>query len=246
MRKSGKLQIVLGIVLLLTLMISILYAAEEAQKPRQVRGPRRRGGNVPDKKTIEPQAPVPQDDAEKKILNILADMRKNQSRGMMNVPREDGRLLRLLTEMSDAKNVVEIGTSNGYSGIWICLALRKTGGKLTTFEYNEGRAKLARENFKRAGVEKLVTLVPGDAHKNVPKLKDPIDILFLDADKAGYVDYLNKLLPLIRAGGLIIAHNINPRQADAKFLEAINTNPNLETVLVNRYLAGISMTMKKR
>ena len=146
----------------------------------------------------------------------------------------------------DAKNVVEIGTSNGYSGIWICLALRKTGGTLTPFEYNEGRAKLARENFKRAGVEKLVTLVPGDAHKNVPKLKDPIDILFLDADKAGYVDYLNKLLPLIRAGGLIIAHNINPRQADAKFLEAINTNPNLETVLVNRYLAGISMTMKKR
>ncbi|GAG47679.1 unnamed protein product, partial [marine sediment metagenome] len=140
-------------------------------------------------------SPIPKTEAEKKILSILDDMDKNQRRGMMNVPIEDGRLLRLLTETVGAKHVVEIGTSNGYSGIWFCLALRKTDGKLTTYEIDARRASLARENFKRAGVAKLVTLVEGDAHEEITKLKDPIDVLFLDADKEGYIDYLNKLLP---------------------------------------------------
>ena len=189
---------------------------------------------------------LPKDDAEKKILDVLADMFKNERRGMMNVPMEDGRFLRILTEMANAKNVVEIGTSNGYSAIWFCLALRTTGGKLTTYEIDEGRAALARKNFKRAGVEPMVTLVMGDAHETVKQLKGPIDILFLDADKSGYADYLEKLLPLIRPGGLILAHNINPRQADPKFIKAITTNPQLETVLTQMNTAGVSVTLKKR
>jgi len=127
----------------------------------------------------------------------------------MNVPVLDGRLLRLLTETIGAKHVVEVGTSNGYSGIWLGLALQKTGGKLATYEIDADRASLARENFKRAGVDEVITLVEGDAHENVKKIKEPIDLLFLDADKEGYVDYLNKLLPLVRPGGLIVGHNIN-------------------------------------
>jgi len=189
---------------------------------------------------------LPKDEAEKKILDVLDDMFKNQRRGMMNVPMEDGRFLRILTEMSGAKHVVEIGTSNGYSAIWFCMALRTTGGKLTTFEIDEGRAKLARENFKRAGVEDMVTLVMGNAHETVTKLKEPIDILFLDADKEGYIDYLNKLLPLVRPGGLILAHNINPRQADPRYIKAITTNPKLETVLTQMHTMGIGVTLKKR
>ncbi len=193
------------------------------------------------------EAPVlAKDDAEQKILDVLEDLDQNQRRGMMNVPVNDGRLLRLLTETVGAKQVVEIGTSNGYSGIWFCLALRKTGGKLTTYEIDAGRAKLARENFKRAGVDALVTLIEGDAHKEVTSLKDPIDVLFLDADKDGYIDYLEKLLPLLRPGGLVIAHNMNPRQADEKFLEAIKTDPALETLFLNMQGTGVAVTMKKR
>jgi len=90
---------------------------------------------------------LPKDEAEKKILNVLDDMDRSQRRGMLNVPVEDARLLRLLAESTGAEHVVEIGTSNGYSGIWFCLALRTTGGKLTTFEIDPGRAALARENF---------------------------------------------------------------------------------------------------
>ena len=192
------------------------------------------------------KAGIPKTEAEKKILNVLEDMHENQRRGMMNVSLEDGRLLRLLTEAAGAKNVVEVGTSNGYSGIWFCLALRTTGGKLTTYEIDSGRAELARENFKRAGVEELVTLVEGDAHKTVTRLKDPIDVLFLDADKPGYIDYLNKLLPLVRPGGLILAHNMNSPAPDPRYIKAITTNPDLETVFLHMDAAGIGVTLKKR
>lgn len=194
-----------------------------------------------------PIASKSRDESEKKILTVLADLKKNQSIGMMNVPMEDGQLLRLLTETVGAKHVVEIGTSNGYSGIWFCLALRKTGGKLTTFEISKRRAALARKNFKRAGVDNLVTLVRGDAHKEIMKLKQPIDIVFIDADKEGYIDYLKKLLPLVRPGGLILAHNAAMGMSGvAKYLKTAAADPNLETVLLNMHAAGMGVTLKKR
>jgi predicted O-methyltransferase YrrM len=183
---------------------------------------------------------------EKKIQAVLEDMYKNQRRGMMNVPPEDGRVLRILTEAMGAKHVVEIGTSNGYSGIWICLALIKTGGKLITHDIDEGRAALARENFKRAGVENHVTLVLGDAHETVKQIKEPIDLLFLDADKEGYVDYLNKLLPLVRPGGLVLAHNTNMRGAMRIYNETVTSHPELETVFIHKEGAGMGISLKKR
>ncbi len=191
-------------------------------------------------------SPLPKTEEEKIILSVLEDMHKNQRWGMMNVPPEDGRLLRLFTEAANAGHVVEIGTSNGYSAIWFCLALKRTGGKLTTFEIDHDRAALARENFKRAGVEQIVTLIEGDAHEEVTKLKEPIDIIFLDADKSGYIDYLKKLLPLLRPGGLILAHNMNLRQADPRYVEAITSDPDLETLFLHMQAAGVGVTLKKR
>jgi len=192
--------------------------------------------------TLFKSSPLPKDEAEKKILSVLEDMHDNESRGMSNVPLEDGRLLRLLTETNNAKHVVELGTSNGYSGIWFSLALRTTGGKLTTFEIDHERVVLAQGNFKRAGVDNIVTIVEGDAHKEAPKLKEQIDILFLDADKEGYIDYLNKLLPLVRQGGLIIAHNMTAGMADPNYVKAVTTNTELETL----FITGIGITLKKR
>lgn len=178
-------------------------------------------------------------------MDVLNQMRSSQSRGMMNVPVEDGRLLRLLAESIGAKTVVEIGTSNGYSGIWFCLALRTTGGKLITHELDLTRAALARENFAKAGVSSLVTIVEGDAHDTITRLKGPVDLVFIDADKEGYVDYLKKTLPLVRSGGLIVAHNINPRMANPEYVKAITTNPDLETVFYQEG-GGVSVTLKKR
>lgn len=191
------------------------------------------------------KVPLPKSKTEKQILAVLDEMDRTQRGGNMNVPTEDGRLLRLLAESLGARNIVEIGTSNGYSGLWQALALKATGGKLTTFEIDPQRAAMARENFKKAGVEDIVTLVEGDAHEKAGQVEGPIDILFLDADKEGYLDYLNQLLPKVRPGGLIIGHNINPGQADAKYVEAVTTNPDLETLILN-HTGGISVTLKKR
>jgi caffeoyl-CoA O-methyltransferase len=181
---------------------------------------------------------------EKKILRIINDIRTGPRR--VNVDTLHGRLLWILTEATNAKNVVEIGTANGYSSLWISLGLQTTGGKLITHEIDPQAASLTRKNFKRAGVENIITVVEDDAHETVTRLKDPIDILFIDADKAGYLDYLNKLLPLVRPSGLILADNVSRPSPSPDFIKAITTNPNLETVFLNMQSTGISVTVKKR
>ncbi|MGB8991982.1 MAG: O-methyltransferase [Desulfobaccales bacterium] len=188
--------------------------------------------------------PLAKDAAEMQILSVLDDIR--QGPWMANVDTLHGRLLRILAESTGAKQVVEIGTSNGYSALWLCLGLRTTGGKLVTHEIDHDTAEKARANFKRAGVDNIVTVVEGDAHETVTRLKEPIDILFIDADKPGYVDYLNKLLPLVRPGGLILADNMSRPTPSPQFIKAITTNPNLETIFLNMQSTGISLTVKKR
>ena len=206
-------------------------------------GPDRRRGRSRGKDPIE-NTFLPKNDAEKKALATLKQMREGQR--FRNVSSNDGRLLRLLAEVAGAKRVVEIGTSTGESGLCIALALRSTGGKLLTHELDPGRAKIARENFKKAGVDDLVTVIEGDAHQKILQHKEPIDMLFLDADKAGYIDYLNKLLPLIRPGGLIVAHNMVYPKPDPKYLKAITADPNLETSFLLMEGAGVGVTLKKR
>ena len=188
---------------------------------------------------------LPKNDIEKRILEVIERVGREQRAGNMIVPEEDGRLLRAWTEAAGAKNVVEIGTSVGYSGLWFCLALKGTGGKLTTFDIDERRSAMAKANFEAAGVADIVTMVLGDAHETVKQLRDPIDVLFLDADKAGYLDYLQKLLPLVRPGGIVIAHNMTPNMADPRFVEAITTNPELETVFLHMDASGVSVSVKK-
>lgn len=234
--------VLIAVLIMGTLAIIANLTAQERGSSRRGGGRFARGGTDA---SFE-NSPLPKDEAEKKILDVLDDMYRNQRFGMMNVPPEDGRLLRLLAEATNAKHVVEIGTSNGYSGLWLLLALRTTGGKMTTYEIDRERAAMARENFNRAGVGDIVTIVEGDAHKEVPKLKEQIDILFFDADKEGYIDYLNKLMKLVRPGGLIIAHNMNVQQADPNCVKAITTNPDLETIFLHMDATGVGVTLKKR
>lgn len=187
------------------------------------------------------QPPQARGEAEKRILDALAKMRA-EGGTHLEVPDEDGRMLRVLAESAGARHVVEVGTSTGYSGLWFCLALERTGGKLTTFEADAPRAARAREHFEEAGVARLAAVIEGDAHRNVAQVQEPIDVLFLDADKEGYADYLNKLLPLVRAGGLILAHNID---LAPEYVRQVTSSPALETVF---YMQGRSLgiTLKKR
>ena len=217
------------------MMLTTMAGVVSAQRG----GPRGSGGRLPGDVELE-KGPLAADDFEKNALAVLEDIAANQR--FRNVPQHDGRLLRIMAHSIGAKHVVELGTSTGYSGIWFGLALKDTGGKLTTYEIDAERAATARANFQRAAMEDVITLVEGDAHQEVTKLTGTIDLIFLDADKEGYVDYLNKLLPLVRPGGLILAHNINPRMADPNYMKAITTNPNLETVV----RGGMAITLKKK
>jgi caffeoyl-CoA O-methyltransferase len=183
-------------------------------------------------------------EGEKRALAVLDEM--SQGRWYLNVTTREGKLLRQLTEAVGAKRVVEIGTSSGYSTIWLALAVRATGGKLYTHEIDPEMAKMARANFQKAGVDDLITIIEGDAHETVQQHKEPIDVVFLDADKQGYIDYLNKLLPLVRPGGLILGHDMHRPMPDPRFIEAITKNPELETSFVMMESYGMSMTLKKR
>jgi predicted O-methyltransferase YrrM len=185
-------------------------------------------------------APLAKDAAEKRILETAEQVPRR-----MNVPLEDGRLIRMLTESIGAKRAVEIGTSTGYSGLWFALGLRKTGGTLTTFEIDPDVARTAREIFAKAGVNDLITVVVGDAHEAVKQLEGPIDIVFIDADKPGYRDYFDKLLPLVRPGGLILAHNIFEQSNNPGYVEAVTRNPDLDTTLFASG-NGMTITLKKR
>ena len=191
--------------------------------------------------------PLAKDDQEKRALAVLDEMSKGK--WYLNITTREGRVLRQLTEAVGAKRVVEIGTSSGYSTIWLALAVQSTGGKVFTHEISPEMVKIASANFKKAGVESLVTIIEGDAHETVKQHKEPIDVLFLDADKKGYIDYLKKLLPLVRPGGLILGSDMHPPMSptpDPRYIEAITKNPNLDTSFIMMESFGISMTLKKR
>jgi caffeoyl-CoA O-methyltransferase len=202
-------------------------------------------GQRPDPESTAPEKaqnpPLGHTASEKRILTTINGVVRTGA-VYANVPVADGRMLRLLTEAANAKNVIEIGTSTGISGLWFCMALEKTGGRLTTFELDPQRAALARTHFKKAGVDHLVTIVEGDAHKNIAQVYDPVDLVFIDADKGGYVDYLKKVLPLVRPGGLILAHNVDMAP---EYMKAVTNNSVLETVF---YMQGnqLAVTLKKR
>ena len=106
-----------------------------------------------------------------------------------NISRATANFLNMMIKIVNAKNVVEVGTSNGYSGIWLAKALKETGGHLTTIEYYEKRIVLARENFKTCGVADIIDIKQGsaiDILEEIPQ-DEIIDFAFIDANKAQYI-----------------------------------------------------------
>ena len=188
--------------------------------------------------------PLPKDDAEKQALATLHEM--SQGKWYLNVTTREGRVLRQLTEAVGAKRVVEIGTSSGYSTIWLALGARASGGKVFTHEIDPEKIKIARANFEKAGLADSITIIEGDAHETIREHKEPIDVVFFDAEKKGYLDYLEKLLPLVRPGGLILGHDMHRPMPDPRYIEAITKNPALDTSFIMMESYGISMTVKKR
>jgi predicted O-methyltransferase YrrM len=193
---------------------------------------------------------------------VLDDIAQgNVARGLPLVDPEVGALLRVLAVSIGAARVLEIGTAIGYSGIWLAGAL-PPDGMLLTLEMDEDRAREARDNFARAGLADRVSVIVGDAQLKIAKVSGPFDLIFQDGDKKLYTPLLDRLVALLRPGGLLITDNVlwdgevapgftTTPQRDAadtraivEYNERVASHPQLTTAIVP-LRDGVSISVKR-
>ena len=165
--------------------------------------------------------------------------------GGVNVPAGDGRFLYDLILEKGYTRGLEIGTSNGYSGLWLGLALKQNGGELVTIEIDPKAAHEARTNFKRAGLDNVVEVVTSDALEAIPEIPGDFDFVFIDAYKPEYIDYLRLVRRRMVKGGAITAHNVtNRNRAMINFVETLKNDPGLETEIFRRHTMSVSIVIE--
>ncbi|MEE9463063.1 MAG: class I SAM-dependent methyltransferase [Bacteroidales bacterium] len=181
---------------------------------------------------------------DEKVLPMLKHLPYRH--GGMNVPAEDGRLLYDIILDKGYQKGLEIGTSNGYSALWLGMAFKETGGNLITLELEPKRAREAQENFEHAGLDDIIDSRINDALKEIPALEGKFDFVFIDAWKPDYIKYLELILPKMSHGGVITAHNVTSLGSSMRdFLEEIQQNPKLSTTIDRSSRAGVSISYVK-
>ena len=155
---------------------------------------------------------------EPRALAVLARLEEQDAREReQDVPRQlrlrqvspdVGRFLHTLVLATRPASVLEIGTSGGYSTIWLATAARRAGGRVVTLEIDPAKVRAARSNLGEAGVADVVSLVEGDAAAYLRTRREAADFVFLDAEKEDYLSYLELIVPLLREGGLLVADNV--------------------------------------
>jgi caffeoyl-CoA O-methyltransferase len=192
-----------------------------------------------------PQSTVTKPDLDERVSRFLESHRGTWRD--MNVPEQDGRQLHDIVKAQGYRQALEVGTSTGHSGIWIAWALARTGGRLITIDIDPGRHGEAVKNFKEAGLDAFIDARLADAHDLVPQLTGPFDFVFIDADKDWYTNYAKAVLPKLRVGGCLTAHNVSAgrgrRAMTGDFYEYITSLPSLETTVTN---GGLSISYKRR
>ena len=201
-------------------------------------------------------------------LNQLSDpvlreiQRDGEEKGLPLVDAEVGALLRVLATGAGATRILEIGTAIGYSGIWLAGAL-PANGMLLTMEVDESRARIARQNFLRAGLAERVNVMVGDASRMLAKVAGPFDVIFQDGDKPQYSPMLDRLVGLLRPGGLLITDNVlwdgevvpgfiaapkrdvTETQAIVDYNQRISRHPQLMTAIIP-LRDGVAVSVKKQ
>lgn len=151
---------------------------------------------------------------------------------LRQVPPDTGKFIALLLASAPPGEIVEIGTSAGYSTLWLALACRATGRTLTTFEILPAKAKLARETFRAAGVEDVVKFVEGDALAQLAHYAE-IGFCFLDAEKEVYGECYNLVVPRLVPGGLLVADNaISHRETLAPVIDRALEDERVDALVV--------------
>lgn len=156
----------------------------------------------------------------------------DKSKKYLNITRDTGEFLSLLVKATGARRILEVGTSNGYSTLWLASALGD-GGVVYTVEMSGEKAAEARGNFEQAGVASRVVQLTGDAVEVLDDVPEGVDVIFLDADRSTYVALAEKLFGLLRVGGLLVCDNaVSHREELEGFMAWLKTQENLSTSLV--------------
>jgi predicted O-methyltransferase YrrM len=155
-------------------------------------------------------------------------------RRMLNITRDTGEFLSVLVQATSARRVLEIGSSNGYSTLWLASAARATGGAVTTVELSAYKVGLARQNFSRSGLASAITLLQDDAGQVLKRAVDAsFDLVFLDSERPEYPGWWPHLKRVLRPGGLLVVDNAtsHPEQM-APFVALVKADADFTTSLV--------------
>src|SRR6058998_814701 len=126
---------------------------------------------------------------------------------MLNITRDTGRLLWIIVRATGATRILEVGTSNAFSTIWLADAARSTGGRVTTLELNPEKIALPRANLQATGLDDVIEIIEDRAAETLTALPDPFDLVFLDTDRPSYPTYLELVVPKLRPNGILITNN---------------------------------------
>jgi len=153
---------------------------------------------------------------------------------MLNVTRETGEFLALLVQATVARRILEVGTSNGYSTIWLAEAARTLGGSVTTIERSASKAQMAASNFAKAGLSDVIRIVENEAGQALAVMVDgSIDLLFLDSERGAYPRWWPDVRRILRPGGLVIADNATSHPDEmAPFVSLVRSDPEFTTSTV--------------
>ena len=182
---------------------------------------------------------------------VLLELEKTRKE-FWNIDRNTANFLNMLIKIHNSKNVLEIGTSNGYSGIWLADALRHTGGKLTTIEFWDKRRSVAMDNFKKCGLDDIIDARIGSALLILDEMRSEIeqgrgelfDLVFVDANKLEYIEYFHRIDPLLKSGGIIAADNtISHAKKVEPYLKELLEHPSYQNQMLN-FDAGLFLSFK--
>ena len=151
---------------------------------------------------------------------------------LRQIPQESGRFIAILAAAAPPGKIIEIGTSAGYSTLWLSLAAQRRNDRVHTFELLENKYKLAKDTFQSAGVEEWVDLVHGNALAFIPDFEE-IAFCFLDAEKDIYLDCYEQLVPRMVSGGILLADNVISHQSDLQgFIDRAMNDPRVDSIIV--------------
>ncbi len=151
----------------------------------------------------------------------------DRPRRMLNITRDTGEFLSVLVQAMNARRVLEIGTSNGYSTLWLALAANVMDGHVTTVELSEFKLALAAKNFERAGISHVITQVRGEAGKLLESTTESsFDFIFLDSERSEYPGWWPDIKRVLRKGGLLVVDNATSHSAEiAPFVALVSADP---------------------